>query len=494
MTTLRKLYQEYKDKKEKALYSVGVVGIRDVSNLSVDGVSPFNIADHIELPAFTLKNVYDLYNQHTQETNQPFTNEAIQLVFKETSGQPWLVNRIANIATSNKTGTIDPISIEDINKAIQILLKEKNDHFKNLSEKLNLYKTAFYNIVQNDVEYDPEDYNQSWLKQYGLIKHIDDNAKVANEIYKKRFFKLELTQSDQSKPMVFLCYAKEDISHVRDVYEKLKIADITPWFDEVNILPGHNWNIQIKKAMEKTDFALIFLSKQSVKKQGYVNKEIKWALDRQAEKTEEDIFLIPVKIDDCDLPYSLSSYRAVNLFEHVGIEMVLNVIHTQSKNKHEAKKELESLSENKSESSDIKSDQKRKIFISYCNEDKQWLDELLNYIQPLEYDGVEYWYKKHENTYSDSEVQKAIDDSQVFICLISNSYLGSSTIRKKELPEIIKTKKLIIPILISQCAWKLVPWLKNLQLFPKDLVPLIKKNHEEQAEILVDVVNEIGEI
>jgi len=228
LTTLRKLYQEYKDKKEKALYSVGIVGIRDVSKLSVDGVSPFNIADHIEIPAFTLKNISDLYNQYTHETNQPFSKEAVQQVFKETGGQPWLVNRLASIATGNKADTVEPITVEDINQAVKILLKENNDHFKNLSEKLNLYKTAFYNIVQNDVEYDPEDYNQSWLKQYGLIKHIDDNAKVANEIYKKRFFKLELTQSDQSKPMVFLCYAKEDISHVRDVYEKLKNANITP--------------------------------------------------------------------------------------------------------------------------------------------------------------------------------------------------------------------------------------------------------------------------
>ena len=53
LTTLRKLYQDYKDKHDKALYSVGLVGIRNIAKLTVGGVSPFNIADHVELPSFS---------------------------------------------------------------------------------------------------------------------------------------------------------------------------------------------------------------------------------------------------------------------------------------------------------------------------------------------------------------------------------------------------------------------------------------------------------
>jgi hypothetical protein len=52
------------------------VGIRNISQLVVGGVSPFNIADHVEIPPFTFKNVRDLYLQYTMETNQPFTDEA----------------------------------------------------------------------------------------------------------------------------------------------------------------------------------------------------------------------------------------------------------------------------------------------------------------------------------------------------------------------------------------------------------------------------------
>ena len=101
LTTLRELYQEYKGREDKALYSVGLVGIRDITKLIVGGVSPFNIADQVKLPPFTLKNVHNLYAQYTDETNQPFTEEAVNRVYEETAGQPWLVNRLGTILTVN---------------------------------------------------------------------------------------------------------------------------------------------------------------------------------------------------------------------------------------------------------------------------------------------------------------------------------------------------------------------------------------------------------
>ena len=73
LTSLRGLYQKYKKIRQKALYSIGLIGIRDITKLVVGGVSPFNIADQVDLPPFSLKNVRDLYGQYTEETNQPFT-------------------------------------------------------------------------------------------------------------------------------------------------------------------------------------------------------------------------------------------------------------------------------------------------------------------------------------------------------------------------------------------------------------------------------------
>ncbi len=191
LTTLRSLYQQYKEVEKKALYSSGLVGIRNITKLIVGGVSPFNIADEVGLPAFSLKNITDLYGQYTEETNQPFTESAVKKVFEETGGQPWLVNRLGTILTVNiKPETVEPIDDGDVDKALEILLNEKNNHFDNLYEKALLYKETFVEIVFNPAKYKPYDKDQSWLEQYGLIKKKNFQAVTANNIYKKMFVNL----------------------------------------------------------------------------------------------------------------------------------------------------------------------------------------------------------------------------------------------------------------------------------------------------------------
>ncbi|MCP4220174.1 MAG: hypothetical protein GY765_36420, partial [bacterium] len=153
--------------------------------------SPFNIADQVLLPSFSQQNISDLYAQYTEETNQPFTQNAVKKVHEETGGQPWLVNRLGTILTVNiKPGTVEPIEEHDVEKAIDLLLNEKNSHFDNLYEKAQLYKEAFVGIVFQETAYKPYDKDQSWLEQYGLINKKNKRAIVANNIYKEMFVNL----------------------------------------------------------------------------------------------------------------------------------------------------------------------------------------------------------------------------------------------------------------------------------------------------------------
>ncbi|MBC2695771.1 MAG: hypothetical protein HF982_10955 [Desulfobacteraceae bacterium] len=191
LTSIRELYQKYKKQTDKALYSVGLVGIRNITKLIVGGVSPFNIADQVKLPPFTLKNVRDLYAQYTEETNQLFTEEAVKKVFDETSGQPWLVNRLGTILTVDiKPQTTDPITKEDVEKAVEILLYEENSHFDNITEKAKQYKETFIDIVFDGVEHIPGDEEQSLLLTHGLIKAEGKKIRVSNPIYQKRFTRM----------------------------------------------------------------------------------------------------------------------------------------------------------------------------------------------------------------------------------------------------------------------------------------------------------------
>ena len=225
LTALRELYQKYKGIKQKALYSIGLIGIRNITKLVVGGVSPFNIADQVDLPPFSLKNVRDLYAQYTEETSQPFTTGAVKKVYQETAGQPWLVNRLGTILTMDiKPETIEPINEQDVEKAIQILLKERNDHFDNLYEKAKIYKETFVEIVFDHVEYNQYDEEQSWLEQYGLITNIDDHAVVANKIYKtihiKAFFKEVKADKDISPQEYILPGNRLDMKRILLNFER----------------------------------------------------------------------------------------------------------------------------------------------------------------------------------------------------------------------------------------------------------------------------------
>jgi hypothetical protein len=113
------------------------------------------------------------------------------MIYEETGGQPWLVNRLGTILTRDiKPETVEPIDEKDVGKAIPALLREKNAHFDNLHEKAKLYKETFVEIVFDNVEYSPYEEDQNWLEQYGLIKNRDGHAVVANNIYKAMFIKV----------------------------------------------------------------------------------------------------------------------------------------------------------------------------------------------------------------------------------------------------------------------------------------------------------------
>jgi len=245
LISLRELYQEYKGREDKALYSVGLVGIRNITKLIVGGVSPFNIADQVSLPSFSLQNVHDLYAQFTEETNQSFTEGAVEKVFEETGGQPWLVNRLGTILTVNiRPETTEPITGEDVEKGVEMLLYEENSHFDNITEKAKQFKETFIEVVFDGVEYIPGDEEQSLLLTHGLIKAEGKNLFVSNPIYKKRFTRTFFREAG----------AGADIAH-RGYFAAdgfLNMEAILSDFEEYIIQIGVNAFYTNKKPYEKT--------------------------------------------------------------------------------------------------------------------------------------------------------------------------------------------------------------------------------------------------
>ncbi len=99
---------------------------------------------------------------------------------------------------------------------------------------------------------------------------------------------------------VFISYAREDIETAKKLYHDLKRAGISPWMDKQDLLPGQNWRVMISKAIQESKYFLAVLSSYSLTKRGFVQKELKMALDILDEFPAEDIFLIPIRIEDCN--------------------------------------------------------------------------------------------------------------------------------------------------------------------------------------------------
>jgi hypothetical protein len=101
---------------------------------------------------------------------------------------------------------------------------------------------------------------------------------------------------------IFLCHASEDKEVVEKVYDRLKSEGFNPWLDSKDLLAGQNWEQEIPKALQTAGFILIFFSGLSVSKRGYVQREFKLALDTLEEIPEGRIYIIPVRLDKCEIP------------------------------------------------------------------------------------------------------------------------------------------------------------------------------------------------
>ena len=125
---------------------------------------------------------------------------------------------------------------------------------------------------------------------------------------------------------VFLCHALDDTPKTRELYEYLKQRGIQPWLDKEDLLPGQDWEIEIPKALEASDVVIICLTKNSVEKEGYIHKEIRFAVEKALEMPEGRTSLIPVKFEECEIPSFLKRYQWVDLTSRNGYSRLMEAL------------------------------------------------------------------------------------------------------------------------------------------------------------------------
>lgn len=128
---------------------------------------------------------------------------------------------------------------------------------------------------------------------------------------------------------VFISYARKDHEIAEHLHEDLTEAGCEPWIDTVCLRPGEKWKSEITKAVRQSDYFLALLSKNSLSKRGYVQKELRLGLDVLLEIPEGEIFLIPVRLEECVPSHDLlQELQWVDLFPSYedGLKNIIEVI------------------------------------------------------------------------------------------------------------------------------------------------------------------------
>jgi hypothetical protein len=175
-------------------HSISIVGVKSITQLNYDrSISPFNIQDEFNLPNFSLTQVRALLSQYTEEVGQPFDPEVVIALHKQTAGQPFLVNRAAQILTEElEIPKTETIAMEHFLVAHTHLLEERNtntDHLLTNIRRDHRFESLLMRICsyERGVPFNLDNEIISELTMYGVItKSSDRMCEIVNPIYQHR--------------------------------------------------------------------------------------------------------------------------------------------------------------------------------------------------------------------------------------------------------------------------------------------------------------------
>ncbi|MFN7317470.1 MAG: SUMF1/EgtB/PvdO family nonheme iron enzyme, partial [Microcystis sp.] len=143
----------------------------------------------------------------------------------------------------------------------------------------------------------------------------------------------------KSEIQIFLAHASEDKPAVLALYNRLKQVGYKPWLDKKDLIAGQIWRDEIPKAIKASQIFLACLSGKSANKQGYIQRELRIALDTLGEMLPGTIFFIPMRLEECEIPdlrsaevgLKLRDIHRLDYWEEDGFEQLERAITHQFK-------------------------------------------------------------------------------------------------------------------------------------------------------------------
>jgi len=129
--------------------------------------------------------------------------------------------------------------------------------------------------------------------------------------------------------LLFFSYAKENRAEVREIADRLFQDGFLTWLDYKDLKPGDNWKTRIDDVIQRADYVLLFLSSTSVSKVGYVQRELKYALEQMQLRPTGRRYIIPIRLDNCDVPRELGEIQWLNLWQEGAYQKLIDAIEEQ---------------------------------------------------------------------------------------------------------------------------------------------------------------------
>ena len=140
----------------------------------------------------------------------------------------------------------------------------------------------------------------------------------------------------QTKPRVFIAYVEEDLAFARRLYRAFEEGGFRPWLVIKKLMPGQNWPRAIETAIQTSDFFVPCFSRRATTKRGSFHSELRYALFCAAKVPLDEIFLIPLRLDDCIVPPRISKQiQYLDLFPNwdAGMSRLIAIMKAQAENR-----------------------------------------------------------------------------------------------------------------------------------------------------------------
>jgi len=138
-------------------------------------------------------------------------------------------------------------------------------------------------------------------------------------------------KSSTQKANIFLIHAHSDRETVHKLYQRMVRDGLNAWLDAERLQPGQDWQNEIRNALLKCEIVLVCLSRAFDKQKGYRHEELKLALEKANFLPHDKVFIIPVRLEECDMPESLRHLHRVDLFKAGGYKRLIHALREQDR-------------------------------------------------------------------------------------------------------------------------------------------------------------------